>query len=264
MKVAVISVGQMCGKSSLIQILGSVFSRTHKREVIALSTGDVNDNIDIVKHSDLEEPEPPYVLEAIFNSVNSEDSDELFKYGVQAGSEHIYYFDISNSDQPEEEKIEFMEIVLNVIPATLSFIEICGDINSERNIAALEACDVAFIMVPVSRKGARLYKELIGQMPNYKAKINHRVVGSMLDDKICSTKEFASMLDKGVNDILKFPYNDNIPKLSLKKNLDAITYNIIVGDGQVANLRTPLLEMMQYLFDTPSHKVIRGFDKWYK
>ena len=55
-----------------------------------------------------------------------------------------------------------------------------------------------------------------------------------------------------------------LAKLAYNGELDKAAYNIIVGDYELVNFGTPMLEMMRFLFDAPNRKIIRGVDKWYK
>jgi hypothetical protein len=67
-----------------------------------------------------------------------------------------------------------------------------------------------------------------------------------------------------VQNLYKFPRSSALAKLAYNGELDKAAYNIIVGDYELVNFRVPMLEIMQFLFDAPNRKIIRGIDRWYK
>jgi len=64
--------------------------------------------------------------------------------------------------------------------------------------------------------------------------------------------------------LFKFPYSPVVGKLALDGELDTIVYNILSGDHEVVNFRVPMQELMEFLFNTPTRKIVRSIDRWYK
>ena len=264
MKVAVISVEPTLGKTVLCEVVGGVYSRGQGRVTAIFSTGDVTDYYELCDNDSKEEKlANPFVLKSIIDS-SMEYDKELLDYGTQLGDERVYLFDILSGVMSEQDKIDFILNAIERIPADLSLVEICGDINSEINKAVLSRCDCCLILFDPSIKGIRKYKKFVAEFSNDKLKANRAPIISRFDGNANSEKRIAKMLGSEIYQIVKFPYNPTLKRLSLEGGLDKVIYNILTGDFNVVNLRMPIQEIMQFIYDTPVRKIIREIDKWYK
>ena len=264
MKVAVISAVPTLGKTALIEILGGVYSRSQGRDVVILSTGNGQDNIEcITNYTKTAELDNPYVVKSMIEN-SAQDATELLNYGTQAGDEHVYIYDVMSSIMQEREKEEFLLACLETLPAHLTLVEIVGDVQSDLNKKVMERCDCSIILVDGSQKSIRMYKELLDKLPKGAMRLNKAVVHARYDTSTVSDKKFAEMLGINVSEMYRFPYNANVKKLMLSGELDRIVYNILVGDFEVVGFRVPMQELMEFIFNTPTRKIIRSIAKWYK
>lgn len=263
-KVALISTGQTLGKSCLATVLGGVYSRSQGRNVAIFSTGDATDITDLVDtFSKAGDIDSPHIFKAMVENA-TEDEKVLFNYGVQAGDEHVYVYNILNASMPMEDKKELLISAIKKVPADLTIIEINGDINNEINQKVLEICDCALWLVDTSLKGVKKYKEIYNSIDIPNIKYNHAIVMSKYNNVIVSDKKFAGLLNVKTAELFKMPYNNMIGKYALLGQLDRLAHNIIIGDCEVVDLRMPLQEIMSFLFNTPTRKIIRSIDKWYR
>lgn len=263
MKVAVISTAPTCGKSVFIEILASVYSRSQGRDACIFSTGNAKDNLELIDvYQDNKELNNPHVLRAMLN--NSENDKTLQNYGVQSGDEHVFIFDILNAAMEQEDKEEFLLEAIDKIPADLTLIEICGDVESSINRRVMDICDCSLILMDTSLKGIRMLNETYAKLPAGAMRVNSAVVMSKLNPAVASDKKMSSLMKATQACLYKFPYNTTVAKLAIDGRLDKVAYNIIIGDNEVVGLRVTMLEIMQYLFDTQKRKVIREIAKWYK
>lgn len=264
MKVAVLSAVSTCGKSTIIEVLGGVFSRSQGREVVVFSTGNAQDNIDMITcHNRNGALDNPHIVKSMVDNAG-DDASNLLNYGAQAGDEHIYIFDIMSAAMSQEEREEFLMSAINKVPADLTLIEICGDPNSDLNKKVLAVCDCSIIITEHSIKGCRAIVQLIQDLDPCQAKINRAIVLSRYDAVVTSDKRFAEKIGLKAHAIFKFPYNSQIGKLAFNGELDKICYNIIVGDHEVVMLRKAVQDLMEFLFDSSTRKVIRSIDRWFK
>lgn len=265
MKVAVLSAVPTCGKTVLISILGGVFSRSQGREVVIFNTGDANDNMEMVScHGRNAALDSPHIVKSMIDNANENDSTNLLSYGAQAGDEHVYIFDVMNAAMAADEKEEFLLSAIDKVPADLTLVEICGDPASQLNTKVLSQCDCSIILCNTSTKSVRLLGHLIKRMPGGKTKVNRAIVLAKYDAAVCSDKRFAERVGLKSQNIFKFPYNLQAAKLAFNGELDKIAYNIIIGDHEVVNFRKPCQDLMEFLFDTETRKMIRSIDRWYK
>lgn len=264
MKVAVISAVPTCGKSTLIEVLGGVYSRSQGREVVVFSTGDARENISIVSnYGSNTNLDNPYIIKSMVENAG-EDKNELLNYGIQAGDEHVFIFDIMNSVMPKEDKEEFLLNAIKTIPADLTLIEICGDVTDELNKKVMNLCDCSIVLTDPSQKGIKALNDVTKKLPAGNMQLNRAIVLSRLNPIVVSDKKFSEKSGLKMVNIFKFPYSPIVGKLAFDGELDKICYNILVGEHEVVNFRAPIQELMEFLFDTPKRKIIRSIDRWYR
>lgn len=264
MKVAVLSAVSTCGKSTLIEILGGVYSRSQGRDVVVFNTGDANDNIDMItclnKNAALDNP---HIVKSMIDNAG-DDASNLLNYGAQAGDEHVYIYDVMNAAMSQPEKEEFLTSAISKVPADLTLIEISGSLKSPINKKVLEMCDCSIVLTEHSIKSCKRVQKVFENMPACKAKVNHAVVLSKYDATVTSDKKFAERIGLKSQAIFKFPYNSQATKLAFNGELDRICYKVIIGDYEVTNLRKPVQDLMEFLFNSETRKVIRSIDRWYR
>lgn len=264
MKVAVLSAVATSGKTTLMTVLGGVFSRSQGRDVAVFSTGDARDNIEMVTVLDHNEKlDNPYIFKSMVETA-SDDGKELLYYGAQAGDEHVYIYDIMGTAMDQSEKQELLLTAIDKVPADLKLIEICGNPASPLNSQVLKNCDCSIILCGTANKDLRKFVSMIETLPKCKAMVNRAICIASYNPVICSDKAFASKLKLKSQDIFKFPYNNQVQKLAFNGELDKVAYNVIIGDNEVVNLRRPCQDLMEYLFDSSNRKVIRSIDRWYR
>lgn len=264
MKAAVISAVPTCGKTTFIETLGAVYSRSQGREVAIFTTGDAKDNIEqVTNYTANEALDNPYIFKAMVENAG-QDAKELLNYGLQAGDEHVYIYDILGSSMAKVDKEQFLVTAIKTVPVDLTLIEICGDVNSELNKAVLDVCDCCIVMTEQSQRGFRKLVELTDKLVTPTLKYNRAIVISKYDPMVASDKNMAEQLHISVQSLYKFPRSSILAKMAYNGELDRAAYNIIVGDYELVNFRTPMLEIMRFLFDAPNRKIIRGVEKWYK
>ena len=264
MKVAVLSAVATCGKTTIATVLGGVFSRSQGRDVAIFSTGDATDNIEMVTVYDHNEKlDNPHIFKSMVDTA-SEDGKELLYYGAQAGDEHVYIYNIMSAAMDDYEKKELLLNAIDKVPADLTLIEISANPSSPLNTKVLQSCDCSILLCDTSNKGIRKLTKMIEQLPKCKASVNRAVVISEYNPVVCSDKAFASRLQLKSQDVFKFPYNNQIQKLAFAGELDKLAYNVIIGDNEVVNLRRPCQDLMEFLFNSPTRKIVRGIDRWYK
>lgn len=265
MKVAVISAEPTLGKSTLIEVLGGVFSRSQGRDVVVFTTGNAKDNTELI--TNIMPPnanlDSPYVVKAMIEN-ESEDPKSLLHYGIMAGDERVFYYDIMSSVMSDDDKLEFLLEAIEKIPADLTLVEIVGDIDSDVNKKVMDLCDCSIVLTSTSLKGIRMYHELMSKLPKGNMQLNSACVVAQVNPSVVSDKKFAEKIGKKSIDLYKFPYNPVLTKLAFNGELDRVIYNILVGDAEVVNLRMPMQELMEFMFNTPTRKVIRSIDRWYK
>ena len=263
MKVAVMSTVPTLGKTTLCEILGGVFSRSQGQACSILSTGNTRDNIEIITpYMRNELLDSAYVFKSMLEASDFQE-DALLNYGVRSGDERLFIFDIMNSNMSQKEKEETLLMALDKLPSKLNLVEICGSVKDPFNQAVLSYCDCAIVLVDQSLKSIREYAKVRADLPKSLPN-NHAIVVANYNSYIMSDKNFSSTSKIPTVNTYKFPHVPALKKQSLKTELDKVPYDIVYGNHEFITLRTMCQELMEYIFDTKSRKVIRGIDKWYR
>lgn len=262
MKVAILSAVPTSGKTALLEVLGGVFSLSQGRSVGLFTTGSMEEMYEMTTSSTTTDQQSADILQAMIDT-NPHDP-MLLDYGVQLGEEHVYAYEIANSEARDEEKVNFMKKALDNIPVDLAMIELTGDLHTMLNIEMLKHVDCSLFLIPPTTKAIMTYKEVLDTLPRCAALFNMAYVACPINYQILSDKSMASRLGVKLENMYKMPYNSVIQKLSMAGTLDTICDKIVRGSSDVVNLRESLLELMRYIFDSEEYKVIRGIDKWYR
>lgn len=273
MKAAVISLAPTYGKSTYMSVLAGVFSRSQKKSVVILSTGDANDNIGIVDCSVRnDDVANPYIFKSMVESAEKND-ESLLNYGIRQGAENVFIFNILGSSMAQDEKEEFFLSALNKLPATLTLVEICGDYTSEFNRKVIKECDCCMAMLDVSQKSIsmvpafnKFLKELDAEDRDGLSDKAETVayILSKYDPNVMGEKKLVKQTGIAASGLLKFYYIPALQRYALNSELDKIAYDIISGVNEVVQLRMALYEAMCYLFDSKNRKIVREISRWYK
>lgn len=263
MKIAFISAELMSGKSSIIALLAGVYSRSQGKSVSIMSTGSIEDNKDIIsivyENKDLANS---YVIKAIFQN-GTEDKKDILNYATKQGLEDVYLFDAVPSAITDDEKVEFFDTCISNVPTDLTLIEIAGDVNSEVNQAALEQADACVIIHKPNKRSMILAKELKNALPDKHRGFSSAFLCNEFDAEVIAEKELNKEMNSKENAVLKIPFSRSVRKLYNKSELDKLIIGIIKGDPIIVDARIRMLEIMQWMFDTPQRKVIKEVNRWY-
>ena len=262
MKVAVLSAVPTSGKTTLLEVLGGVFSLSQGRSVGLFTTGNMAEMYEMTASSTTTDQSSADILQAMIDT-NPHDP-MLLDYGVQIGEEHVYAYEIANSEAKDEDKVKFMQSALDNIPVDLALIELTGDLHTKLNIEMLKHADCSLFLIPPTTKAILEYKAVLDSLPRCAALFNMAYVACPINYQILSDKSMAQRMGVKLENLYKVPYNATVQKLSMAGTLDTICDKVVRGDSTVVNLRESLLELMRYIFDSEEYKVIRGIDKWYR
>lgn len=264
MKIAVISQEQTSGKSSLMCLLGGIFSRSQSKNVAILSTGSAQENMNIVDMRDTsKELRSIHVFRALLAS-DAISGTELFDYGFRQGEENVFIYDIMGTVMDEDDKKSLFMEALNKLPADLTLVEIKGDIKEPFNYKVINACDAVLYVFNHSKISIENVRKYIDDPKLTSIAVRTGYVCAKYDRNVVGEKKLGTLMKMNARNILLFPYNSVVAKKALDGDLSSIVYNVMKGDNEVLVLRSKFLEIMQYLFDTDRFKYVRGIDEWFK
>lgn len=262
MKVAVISgPGSQCGKSTFCLMLGMLFARTQQRTSVLLATDKMEDLLDSIKvNRDKSLLTSVAMIESILLTSNMA-STGSHDHGIHIGQDSCFAYDLYDSTYDREHLNETLLLAMKKIKSDLTLIEVNGVYDGAFERRLLKEVDAILYLFTTS---LRSMKELVQYRESMPEDITRKTgyICSMYNSDVVSEKAIAKQIASSVKNVMLFPYNANLAKEALAGKLDTIPAYIASGKNEVINLRGKLLEVMQYLFDTPKVKYIRDMTKW--
>lgn len=264
MKVAVISnEPSQTGKSSLCVLLASLFARTQHKRVAIFSTGDLASLFSLVQYDNrATQSKSVGVYNALLQSA-AIDADGIYDYAYKIGKEEVYGVNIFSATMDTEGLDKLFLTSVDRINADLVLVEVQGDINEEFNKRAIDRCDAILNVFNMSMKSINAVKDYINSYDT-RAVLRTGYICQKYDAKALSEKRIASGVGIGQRGLILIPYNPIIINYGYMGMLNTLAKEIALGHAEVINLRSRLLEIMQFLFDSPNHKYIKGVDTWHK
>ena len=245
-----------------MELLAATFTISQGKTAAIFSTGDLSDLINSVETSESDaKPQPDIVKTMIETSPNDK---LILDYGTRVGMENVFLYDVLGANMDEEDKADFIKTAINAIPVDLTIVELTGDITSRLNQEVLKEVDCSLFLIPTCWKAVNTFADTINNLPVCPGRYNMKYISAIIDPRSIGDKKFVSMIGGKIEDVIRFPENDLIPKEALAAHLDAIAQKIVVGDPQYVDLRQSMYEMMSYIFDSLDYKVIRPIAKWYR
>ena len=264
MKIAIVTRQRTIGVSSFCVLLSLVFAKTQARKAAVLSTKNIQTLLDLCDINETQTALKSFNLYQTLLASNAVQGEELFDYAFRLGSVDSFAFDfISDVNVKSKELLQSFKTTMNVVPADMVLVEICGDIFDEFNMSVLENVDAVLYLFECSRHSLSLLEE-------YKSKMKSHVVArtgyicSKYDREVVNEKRLAAAAGINERSLMQFPYNRKVMRSGFDGSLEECMDLIITGSPETLNIRPKLLEIMQFLFDSGRGQYIRGFDKWVK
>lgn len=263
MRIAVVSDTKQVGKTCIMELLGSVFARSQQRTVCLLSTSRLNSLFsyaDVEKNSD--KMRNPSVLKVLVEGGKLAGND-ILNYAYRIGKEEVYAFDTYDSSMTAKDSNGLLLHLLGGVKTDLTIVEVTGKLDNPFNKEVLKNVDAVlyvFTQSYESIEGVKAYIE------TYKDTLYPRTcfVCNKYDEMVCGDKKLMALTGLKLMSLIVMPYNSTIMSYCLDGKLASLSKYIVSGFAEVINLRMKLLEMMQFFFDTGSHKYIKGVNEWNK
>jgi len=244
-------------------VLGTLFARTQQRTAVLLATDRMSDTLEAVRvKRDKSILTSVAMLESVLTSGNTAKSNVL-DYGIHIGEDKCYAYDIYDSSYDREHLNNVLVKAIKNIRAELVLVEVNGDVTMGFEQRLLREVDVILYLFNTNLKSL---KHLVEYKESMLEEVERKTgyICSMYNPEIISEKLLAKKISSSVRNVMLFPYNPHLAKEAMNGTLDTVAPYIAKGDPLVLNLRSKLLEVMQYLFDTGTVKYIRDMGTWFK
>lgn len=262
MKVAVVSnqVGQV-GKSVLSLLLSLTFSYTQQRQAIILSTGNCSE---LYAQCSIDKSQDGLRNTNIYKALMQNaalQGDDILDYADRIGKTNVFAFNIFDA-QIEKEQLEALFCnTLDSLKSELILVEVSGDLKSNLNRQVLEMCDAILYVFNPNQYS-------IHAMQDYKTNFDRNCVvrTGYVCQQYCpdmiSENRIVKTLGIDKKCFMYLPYNEAVVKACYYGEIESLVKPIVSGAPETISLRNKLLELMQYLFDAPNYKYIKGYTDW--
>ena len=263
MKVAVISKDGTAsvGKKSFIISLASTFSKTQRKRVTVMATDSMKSMLDMVEQKTKPTGAMSMTVYKALLENAALDDNEIQDYGIRIGVEEVFAFDIFGSTMSRGDLEKLFITTLSKIKTDLTLINVIGDHESMFNKRVLDECDVVLYAFNASKEA---FSDVLDYLKglSYEQQIKTGCICLRYDDRVISEKKMSSMIQKNARNLMVFPYNVVIAKLGIDGELNRIAELVMRGEPETIKLRSRLLEVMSYLFDSSGRKYIKEVSQW--
>lgn len=264
MKLAVMSVEPMLGKSTLCTMLASTFAISQAQYSCIISTGPLKNLIDgITLEFDNRDVADSYMQHAVLQNSESKENSVL-DMAIRQGKDNVFIYECFDDQRDEEDAEEFAKLCLAKVPAELILCEIDSSTKPLINTEVIDECDARLFLFDISASSIKKTQEYYESLSD-SDKLRTFFCVAKYDQKVTSLKSIQSKLGKNFpNKLFFIPYSPAVAKLSYEGELDKAGYNIVTGMPEFQEFRLRMYDIMSACFDSPERKIIRTVDKWYK
>lgn len=247
----------------LITLLSSVYSRTQRERVAVFSTSFMNNYLKSVQVSSTSSVSTALpIFQSMLGTISGDD-DTIFDYALRIGEEQVYAFNIYSETQSEDVLHEILLSTFEKVKASLKLIEVHGDLSSDFNKKILKQVDACLYCFTTYRRSIDNLTKFMKEFDRQTV-FKTGIVCCRYDQRIISERKLASMVGTAERNFLTVLYDPVLNKFSLDGKLNDIGRLIANGYAETIINRPKVLEIMQFLYDNPNHKIIKTPDTWYK
>lgn len=263
MKVAVISgENRQVGKTAISLLLSNIYPNASGRQSIYVTNKSLDEVLSTEKfYNSSTEIERSINVITELSYTNSISNEDIYDYAYRPTDTNAMLFDIySTSIKPNEAKDKFMSVI-NKLGKKLILMDLNGSPYSEEVKSLINECDVVLYITTENKKDVLMAKEYFESLSE-NDKIKTKILCNMHNNLGLSKKSLQEVLKIRVNNILWFPYHYNIQRTMYEGRLCVLTRLIIEGKDDCLPLRQALKDILSFICDTNTLKVIKEVAKW--
>lgn len=241
-------------------MISNAYPNATKKESVYVTNGSLNEILNLQQFTDtkVSTEKSISVVTALSSSLLHE---EILDYAYRPINTNSMLFDIySQNIGYEDANHDFMSVV-NQLGSRFIVMDLNGDPNSPAVKGLIDECDVVlYLFKPTKVESEKASKYLEGLSDDDRLKT--KLVCSLWDDMGIKKKTVQEMTKIRSNSILWFPYHTNIQRTMFEGRLCVLNRLMIEGRDQCVSLRQPIKDILSFICDTKSIKVIREVNKW--
>lgn len=250
------------GKTALSLLLVNAYPNATTRESVYVTNGSLDEILTLEQFTDgAVSIEKSINVVTALSSTDSISKEDILDYAYRPVNTNAMLFDIySHTVNQEEAKFNFMSVI-DKLGSRFIVMDLNGDPYSSEVKGIMDECDVILYVFKPTKADATKAREYLDSLDIHdKAKV--KLVCNMWDDMGIKKKTIQDHIKLRANSILWFPYHTNIQRTMFEGRLCVINRLMIEGRDTCVSLRQPIKDILSFICDTNSVKVIREVSKW--
>lgn len=243
-------------------LLVNAFPNAAHRESVYVTNGNVNEILHLEQFAEEQVSiEKGIDVVTSFSSTHNISDEDILDYSYRPSNTNAFVFDIYNPTINHEEAHNKFMSVVKQLGSRLIVMDLNGDPESEVVSNLMDECDVIlYIFRPIIQEveeAKRYYDSLDDD-----EKLRVKFVCNMWDVLGVKKKSVQDIIKIRTNNILWFPYHTNIQRTMFEGRLCVLNRLMIEGRDGCVSLRQPIKDILSFVCDTPSMKIIKEVNKW--
>lgn len=243
-------------------MLSNAYPNATKKESVYVTNGSLNEILNMQQFSDnIVSVEKSIGVLTALSSTQSISNEDILDYAYRPTNTNSMLFDIYSQNIGHEEANHNFMSVVKQLGSRFIIMDLNGDPKSPAVKELIDKCDVVLYMFKPTKRDAEnaaSYLESLSEDDKLKTKL----VCGLWDDMGVKKKGIQEITKIRANSILWFPYHVNIQRTMFEGRLCVLNRLMIEGRDQCVSLRQPLKDILSFICDTKSVKVIREVNKW--
>lgn len=263
MRVAVVSAkNQQVGKTALSLMLTNAYPNAVGRESVYVTNGSLNEilQLETFSKNSVSIENSINVLTAL-SSTDNLTKEDILDYAYRPTNTNAMLFDIYSKTVGEDEAHDNFMSVVEKLGSRFIVMDLNGGVNDSSVKRLMDECDVILYVFRPIKEDCDAAKEYIESLdPDEKLKV--KLLCNMWDSTGIKKKTVQEYMKIRGNSMLWFPYHPNIQRTMFEGRLCILNRLMIEGRDQCLALRQPIKDILSFLCDTTSLKVVQDITKW--
>lgn len=263
MKVAVVSeANRQVGKTALSLMLANAYPSAVGKESVYVRNHSLDEALGLEAFSNnVVSIEKSISVITSLSRTDAISNENIVDYCYKPANAQAMLFDIYSENVPKQEAHDNFMNVISKLGNRFIVMDLNGNPKDEYVKKMIDECNTTlYCFRPIKREcdAAREYYDSLDE----DEKLRTKLVCTMWDMNGVKKKEIQDFMKIRTNSILWFPYHVNISRTMFESRLCLLNKLMIDGRDNCLSLRQPLKDILSYLCDTPSFKVVKEVSKW--
>lgn len=264
MRVAIVSGNnRSSGKTALSILLSNIYPNASDKESIYITNGAIDEILNLEQFSSKEvlvEKSINVLTEIIRTSSIS--SNDIYNFAYCPLYTNGMVFDVYSKSINYSEATDNMLAVVKKFGSRFIVMDLNGYALSPEVKGITDSCDVILYVITPVKKEIDEFLDYFSKLTDDE-KLKVRVVCNMFSDNGAKKKDVKKALGIYNKSILWFPYHYNIQRVMFEGRLCVLNRLILEGADNCLGFRQPLKDILSYICDSSSVKVIKEVSKWH-